>query len=162
MRKFIKKKYFFFLILLFIFNNSKSEIKNLGDLTKQKPIEKTIYMKGENGKIHYFEPNSVTLYTGNLYVLNIKNISDSKHYFTSTNFPKSIYTRKIQIKNKKQKLFEIKGTISEVEIFPGQNLEWWFVPVKTGVFDDLHCSIKDKISNKTHKEMGMIGEIIIK
>ena len=161
MNKIIKKNFFFLIFFLF-FSNSKSEIKNLGDLTKQIPIEKTILMKGENGKIHYFEPNSLTLYTGNLYVLRIQNVSDSKHYFTSTYFSKSIFTRKIQIKNRKQKLFEIKGNISEVEIFPGQSLEWWFVPVKTGVFDDLHCSVKDKISNKRHKDMGMTGEIIIK
>lgn len=158
----IIKKNFFFLIFFLFFSNSKSEIKNLGDLTKQIPIEKTILMRGENGKVHYFEPNSLTLYTGNLYVLSIQNISDSKHYFTSTNFSKSIFTRKIQIKNRKKKLFEIKGNISEVEIFPGQSLEWWFVPVKTGVFDDLHCSVKDKISNKRHRDMGMIGKIIIK
>ena len=63
---------------------------------------------------------------------------------------------------KKEKVAEIKGIIDEVEVFPNQYLEWWFVPIKTGEFNDLHCSIVDEKSNKKHSEMGMIGKIIIK
>ena len=33
--------------------------------------------------------------------------------------------------------------------------------MKTGEFDDLFCKIKDKITKKTHEEMGMRGKIII-
>ena len=56
---------------------------------------------------------------------------------------------------------KIKGNIYEVEIFPNNTLEWWFVPVKTGVFEDLYCKVIDKKINKSHAEMGMRGKIII-
>ena len=29
--------------------------------------------------------------------------------------------------------------------FPDNSLEWWFVPIKTGVFEDLNCKVVDKI-----------------
>ena len=66
---------------------------------------------------------------------------------------------KLTLKN--QKIAEVKGDIKEVEVFPGQSLEWWFVPVKTGVFNDLFCNVKDKKTNLTHSEMGMTGTIKI-
>ena len=51
--------------------------------------------------------------------------------------------------------------ISEVEVWPKQELEWWFVPIKTGYFKDLQCKVKDSKVNLRHYEMGMIGTIII-
>ena len=69
---------------------------------------------------------------------------------------------KIPIKVKEgKKIAEIKGNITEVEVFPNNVIEWWFVPVKTGIFDDLKCKIKDKVSKKTHSKMGMVGTIVI-
>ncbi len=59
------------------------------------------------------------------------------------------------------KIAEIKGKIDEVEVFPENTLEWWFVPIRTGEFNDLFCGIKDKKSGKLHAEMGMKGQIII-
>ena len=56
---------------------------------------------------------------------------------------------------------EVKGNISEIEVFPNNEVEWWFVPIKTGEFDDLICSVKDLQTNKKHSEMGMVGKIII-
>lgn len=148
----------FFLLLLF-FNAFKV---NSQDLTRQNHITKTLYLKGNIGEKHFFEPSLLTFDTGKLYKLVIKNTSDSKHYFTSNNFSKSIFTRKVQVNLKQKKLAEIKGIIYEVEIWPNQELEWWFVPVKTGKFDDLFCRVKDKITGKSHKDMGMTGQIIIK
>ena len=43
-----------------------------------------------------------------------------------------------------KKIAEIKGLIREVEVFPFEKIEWWFVPIKTGVFDDLYCKILNK------------------
>ena len=34
------------------------------------------------------------------------------------------------------------GIINEVEVWPNESLEWWFVPVKTGVFLDLACTLE--------------------
>ena len=99
--------------------------------------------------------------TGKLYTLKLINTSDSKHYFSSHGFTNSIFTRKIQIVKNKKKIAEIKGKINEVEVFPGNTIEWWFVPIKTGEFNDLYCGIKDKKTGVSHSEMGMMGTIII-
>ena len=131
------------------------------DLTRQVPIDKIVYFKGVSGESHYYEPSELIFYTGKLYRLILKNVSDSKHYFSSSSFSKSIFTRKIQVNFDNKKLAEIKGIINEVEVWPNHQIEWWFVPIKTGEFEDLFCNIRDKKTKKTHKEMGMIGKIII-
>ena len=149
--------YFFVCTIFFFkFNQTKSN-----DLTKQNPIEKKIYFKGEIGSNHYYEPNHIEFKTGKLYKLKLINHSDSKHYFTSSLFSKSIFTRKVQISFKGNRIAEIKGNIDEVEVFPNQEIEWWFVPIKTGKFKDLHCNVLDKKTGKTHREMGMQGNIVI-
>ena len=53
------------------------------------------------------------------------------------------------------------GFASILEIYPNNTLEWWFVPIQIGSFDDLFCRILDKETNKSHAEMGMKGKIII-
>ena len=149
--------YIFFLILLSNFSyNSQSN-----DLTRQKEIEKIVLLKGEQGKVHFYEPNELVFNTGKLYKLIIKNESDSKHYFTSTLFAKSIFTRKVQVSLNNKKVAEIKGIINNVEVWPNHQLEWWFVPIKTGVFKDLYCNVKDTKTNLSHADMGMTGTIII-
>ena len=148
---------FFCVVYFCIVNISKSN----GDLTNQNPIIKKVLLKGVKGEGYYFEPSELKFKTGKLYNLQITNVSDYKHYFTSIKFSKSIFTRKIQLSIKKKKVAEIKGIISEVEVFPSYTLEWWFVPIKTGKFNDLTCEIIDKISKKKHSEMGMNGTIII-
>ena len=154
-------KYFFlfFLIFLTLFTASKSNGK--GDLTRQKPISIEVLLKGSSGEFHYYEPSLLKFETGKLYKLKLINLSDSKHYFTSKKFADSIFTRKIQVNKDLEKIAEIKGKISEIEIFPNNTLEWWFVPIKTGVFDDLNCKVIDNKINKSHAEMGMRGKIII-
>ena len=149
--------YIFFLILLSNFSyNCQSS-----DLTRQKEIEKIVLLKGEKGKIHFYDPKELVFKTGKLYKLIIKNESDSKHYFTSTLFAKSIFTRKVQVSLNNKKVAEIKGIINNVEVWPHHQLEWWFVPIKTGVFKDLHCNVKDSKTNLSHANMGMTGTIII-
>ncbi len=156
MYKFI---FYSFLILFAVTGFNKSFSK--GDLTKKKFIEVEVNLKGETGKAHFFEPSVLRFETGKLYKLKLINLSDSKHYFTSEKFSNSIFTRKIQINKNNSKIGEVKGIIKEVEVFPDNIIEWWFVPIKTGEFDDLFCNIEDKETKKTHKEMGMRGKIII-
>ena len=151
--------FLFSLITLTLLTSSKSNGK--GDLTRQKPISIEVLLKGSSGEFHYYEPSLLKFETGKLYKLKLKNLSDSKHYFTSKEFADSIFTRKIQVNKDKEKIAEIKGDILEVEIFPNNTLEWWFVPIKTGVFDDLNCKVIDNKINKSHAEMGMRGKIII-
>ena len=132
------------------------------DLTRQEPIEKVVIFKGESGHSHYYEPNELTFETGKLYRLILINESDSKHYFSSNSFSKSVFTRKIQINYNGKKLSEVKGVINEVEVWPNNQIEWWFVPIKTGVFEDLFCKVEDEKTGLMHSEMGMQGVIIIK
>ena len=146
----------FIILLINMTINSHS-----ADLTRQKEIEKIVLLKGEQGKIHFYEPNELVFNTGKLYKLIIKNESDSKHYFTSTLFAKSIFTRKVQVSLNNKKVAEIKGIINNVEVWPNHQLEWWFVPIKTGVFKDLYCNVKDTKTNLSHADMGMTGTIII-
>ena len=136
---------FYILIYIFIIviiSPKTLQSKNLGDLTKQKPIEMNIQLNGKIGKMHFFSPNVLTFKTGKLYKLKIINTSKSKHYFSSSKFSKSIFTRKIQINKNDEKIAEVKGNISEIEVFPNNEVEWWFVPIQTGEFDDLNMFCK--------------------
>ena len=150
-----------YILIIFIISSKTLQSKNFGDLTKQKPIEMNVQLNGKIGEMHFFSPNILIFKTGKLYKLKIINTSKSKHYFSSSNFSKSIFTRKIQINKNEKKVAEVKGNISEIEVFPNNEVEWWFVPIKTGEFDDLICSVKDLQTNKKHSEMGMVGKIII-
>ena len=149
-------KYFIYLLTAAFINIGIGE-----DLSRQKPIEKVLHFKGSIGINHYYEPNKLTFKAGKLYKLILINNSDSKHYFSSNAFSKAIFTRKIQINFNNKKLAEVKGIIQEVEVWPKHQIEWWFVPIKTGLFTDLFCKVKDKKSGLKHSEMGMRATIII-
>lgn len=127
-----------------------------GDLTDQTPIEVTVQLGNEKDTLRFY-PNALQFETGKLYKLIIKNPSKQKHYFTSEGLARSVFTRKVQIVSAENKtLVEVKGSISEIEVYPGQTAEWWFVPVKTLQESQLRCSIKG------HTEAGMTGTITIK
>jgi len=57
-------------------------------------------------------------------------------------------------------LAEFKGAIREVEVYPGQTAEWWFVPVAAGKITDLRCGIVGS-DGKSHADHRMVGEITI-
>jgi uncharacterized cupredoxin-like copper-binding protein len=133
-----------------------------GDLSRQEPIEITVEL-GRPGH-HAFIPSTLRFETGKLYKLVLKNPSNDPHYFTSHAFTQLIYTRKVQVvqsrDGKMTTLAEFKGAIREIEVYPGQTAEWWFVPVSTGRVTDLRCGIVDK-DGRTHADHGMVGEIVI-
>ena len=72
--------------------------------------------------------------------------------------------RKVQVVQQRDgktvTLAEFKGAIREIEVHPGETAEWWFVPVAAGRATDLRCGIvgTDGVSHKDH---GMVGEIVI-
>jgi len=127
-----------------------------GDLSSQQPIEVKVFL-GNKENPQRFIPSKIEFETGKLYKLKLVNASQSKHYFTSSKFSASIYTRKVQVISDKGKtIAEVKGAIRTIEVYPGQTAEWWFVPIKTGMINDLHCQISG------HTEAGMTGKITIK
>ena len=133
-----------------------------GDLSRQDPITVVVEL-GKPGT-HGFYPDKLKFETGKLYKLVMKNPSNDPHYFTSHAFTQLIYTRKVQVvqerDGKTTTLAEFKGAIREVEVYPGQTAEWWFVPIATGRVTDLMCGIVGK-DGKSHAHHGMVGEITI-
>ena len=134
----------FVIFLLFTFDNLFAK----GDLSRQKAIEVEINLKGKTGKVHFYEPSTLKFETGKLYKLKLINLSDSKHYFTSEKFSNSIFTRKIQINKNNEKIAEVKGIIKEIEVFPNNIVEWWFVPIKTGEFKHFFVRLQAKKPDK--------------
>lgn len=127
-----------------------------GDLTAQKPIEMKVQL-GDGGNAKWFFPANLEFATGRLYRLVLHNASKEKHYFSSEGLSRSVFTRKAQVLGPEgETIAEIKGFIREIEVYPNGTAEWWFVPVKTAVLDDLKCTIKG------HSEAGMVGRITIK
>jgi uncharacterized cupredoxin-like copper-binding protein len=151
-----------FLIAALIVTAFGSGAQAAGDLSKQTPIEIMVEL-GKPGE-HAFHPNKLRFETGKLYKLVLKNPSTDPHYFTSHGFSQLIYTRKVQVTQeqggKTVTLAEFKGAIREIEVYPGQAAEWWFVPVAAGRVSDLRCGIVGK-DGKSHAEHGMVGEIVI-
>ncbi|MEO3474051.1 hypothetical protein AAFN86_19435 [Roseomonas sp. CAU 1739] len=135
-----------------------------GDLTRQDPIETVVELGRPDGR-HAFEPNRLRFETGKLYRLVLRNVSRDAHYFTSDDFAARIFTRKVQVtqagpNGRSVTLAEFKGTIREVEVYPGHAAEWWFVPVATGRITDLRCGIVAS-DGRSHAQHGMTGEIEI-
>jgi uncharacterized cupredoxin-like copper-binding protein len=133
-----------------------------GDLSRQTPIEVTVEL-GKPGQ-HVFVPNRLKFETGKLYKLVLTNPSKDPHYFTSHGFTQLIYTRKVQVVQRREgkavTLAEFKGAIREIEVYPGETAEWWFVPVAAGRVTDLRCGIAGS-DGKAHADHGMVGEIVI-
>lgn len=126
-----------------------------GDLSRQDPIEVTVELGTRDGA-KIFQPANLEFETGKLYKLVLVNNSPHDHYFSSDKFSRAIFTRKVQTyASNSEETAEIKGHIREIEVFPGHRAEWWFVPIQTGNFSDLKCTVDG------HAEAGMTGTISI-
>lgn len=135
-----------------------------GDMTRQEPTE-TVVELGRPDGAHAFHPNRLRFETGRLYRLVLRNVSRDPHYFTSDEFAARVFTRKVQVTQagpdgRRVTLAEFKGTIREIEVYPGHAAEWWFVPVATGRITDLRCGIVGA-DGRSHAQHGMTGEIEI-
>ena len=127
-----------------------------GDLTAQNPIEVKVRLGSKENVLRY-SPDRIELETGKLYKLILHNPSAMPHYFSSEGLARAVFTRKAQILGPDGKtIAEVKGSIAEIEVYPGGTAEWWFVPVKAVTLNDLKCTVKG------HTEGGMVGTIIIK
>ncbi|MEH2089247.1 plastocyanin/azurin family copper-binding protein [Nostoc sp.] len=119
------------------------------DLLKQPATEITVSLGNAANELK-FEPNNLEFEAGKRYQLQLNNPSQLKHYFTAKDFADGIWTQKVQVGK-----VEIKGAIHELELKPGAEAEWVFVPLKSGTYG-LRCTIPG------HTEAGMTGEIAIK
>ncbi len=119
------------------------------DLLKQPATEITVSLGNAANELK-FEPNHLEFEAGKRYQLRLTNPSQLKHYFTAKDFADGIWTQKVQAGK-----VEIKGAIHELELKPGAEAEWVFVPLKSGTYG-LRCPIPG------HTEAGMTGEIVIK
>jgi uncharacterized cupredoxin-like copper-binding protein len=141
---------FSLLISLVIMGAFPATAENLSNnLLKQPPIEIMVSL-GNAGNELKFEPNHLGFISGKRYNLKLNNPSSQKHYFTAKDFADAIWTQKVEAGN-----VEIKGNIHELELKPGAEAEWVFVPLKPGKYA-LRCTIAG------HTEAGMKGEIVIR
>jgi uncharacterized cupredoxin-like copper-binding protein len=137
------------LLCLDLMNSTPAMAANVpGGLLKQQAIEITVSL-GNSANELKFEPNHLELVEGKRYNLRLTNPSQQKHYFTAKDFADGIWTQKVEAGK-----VEIKGAIHEVELKPGAEAEWVFVPLKPGSYN-LRCPIPG------HTEAGMTGEIVI-
>ncbi len=127
-----------------------------GDLTAQTPIEVKIQLGDKENSLRFF-PDTLEMETGKLYKVVLHNPSTLAHYFSSEGLSRAVFTRKVQVLGPDgNTIAEVKGTILEIEVYPGGTAEWWFVPVKAVTLNDLKCTVKG------HSQGGMVGTITIK
>lgn len=101
---------------------------------------------------HHYAPEEIRFKAGKAYKVELKNVGDKDHYFTSPEFNRAVAWRKIMVNGQ----MEAKApyfTAFEV-LKKGGQLDLYFVPVKTGSYP-VYCTIDD------HREKGMEGQLII-
>lgn len=116
--------------------------------TQQMPIEVRVAMGNEVGELK-FVPDTFEFQAGKRYTLILNNPSPEKHYFTAKDFADAIWSQKVEAAG-----VEVKGAIHELELKPGAEAEWVFVPLKPGTYG-LRCTIPG------HAEAGMVGTITV-
>ncbi len=118
------------------------------DPAKQPAIEVKVSLGTETGELK-FVPDQLKFTAGKRYKLLLSNPSSVKHYFTAKDFADNIWSQKVDAGN-----VEIKGAIHELELRPGTQADWVFVPMKSGTYE-LHCSVPG------HAAAGMVGSLVI-
>ena len=97
-----------------------------------------------------FTPNELTFEAGKPYVLQLTTVGTVKHEFTAHEFFPSVAWRKAESGQS-----EVKAPyFTEIEVFPGQQVDLYFVPVTPGTYE-LVCEIEG------HLEAGMQGTITV-
>jgi uncharacterized cupredoxin-like copper-binding protein len=107
------------------------------DLGDQVPIEVELTMEG-GAECQRFVPESLQLEGGRLYKLRLINRTERSCYFVSNKLADAVYTRKVLVKDSAgNEAAELYGPIRRAEVKAGATVEWWLVPVRAGVFDDV-------------------------
>lgn len=130
-----------------------------GDLSRADPVEIVIEMGTQDNpdKPMYFKPDHLDLETGKAYKLVLRNVDEIVHEFAAAELALHSFTRKVELTTEADEMIaEIKGgNITEIEIGPGYEVEWFIVPVQTGEDLPMECLIEG------HKESGMVGTVTI-
>jgi uncharacterized cupredoxin-like copper-binding protein len=127
-----------------------------GDLSRANVIEVHMEM-GSNDDGMYLKPNHYDFVTGQAYKLIMTNVDEIKHELALNEMGEKIFTRKVEASDKDGNLItEVKGSIREVEVGPGQIVEWFFVPVQPVDATEITCEITG------HYEAGMFATASIK
>ena len=121
-----------------------------GDLSRQPAVELKVMVGAPDGGEYSFAPKIWNLQTGKLYKVTLANQGQLKHEWVAPEFTQTVWTRKVQVGG-----VEVKGVINELELEPGTQVEWYFVPIRTGEFE-MGCEIQN------HREAGMIGKVVVK
>jgi uncharacterized cupredoxin-like copper-binding protein len=140
---------FSLLMSIVIMGTSPTTAENLSNNLLKQPVIEVKVSLGNTANELKFEPNYLEFTPGKRYNLKLNNPSSQKHYFTAKDFADVIWTQKVEAGK-----VEIKGNIHELELKPGAEAEWVFVPIKSGKYA-LRCTIAG------HTEAGMKGEIVI-
>jgi uncharacterized cupredoxin-like copper-binding protein len=122
---------------------------SVGDMTKQAAIELKVSLGNAANELKFI-PNSLEFSPGKRYKLVLSNPSSQKHYFTAKDFADNIWSQKVDAGK-----VEVKGAIHELELKPGAQAEWVFVPIKPCTYE-LRCVIPG------HTEAGMTGTLIVR
>ena len=122
------------------------------DLGDQVPIEVELAMEG-GSECQRFVPESLKLEAGRLYKLRLVNRAERSCYFISNKLADAVYTRKVLVKDSAgNDAAELYGPLRRAEIKVGATVEWWLVPVRAGVFDDV-------VSRKSEAGMRAVIEV---
>ncbi|WP_421656303.1 cupredoxin domain-containing protein [Leptothermofonsia sp. ETS-13] len=140
---------FVFLIGLVVMPAAIAASTPSSGLLKQPVIEVKVSLGNAADELK-FVPDNLEFVSGKHYKLILTNPSSQKHYFTAKDFADNIWNQKVEAGK-----VEIKGAIHELELKPGAEAEWVFVPIKPGTYQ-LRCTISG------HAEAGMVGAIAIK
>ncbi len=124
-------------------------VSNAGDFVSAADWDTMVTVTVEMNE-YTFSPHDLSFTTGTPYKLEIKNIGAAKHYFTAVEFYQSMALRKAQTSEGEYKA----PYLSAVEVFPGDQVDIYFIPVYSGVYDSI-CTITG------HEEQGMTGHITV-
>lgn len=107
------------------------------DLTEQTPTVVEMRLGTASGEAR-FDPDQLTLEAGKMYILRLVNPTQKNYYFNSPRLADAVYTRKVSFFDEAGKpAGDVYGAIRRIEVKAGRSAEWWMLPVRTGVFDDL-------------------------
>ena len=100
-----------------------------------------------------FDPVDLAFKVGQPYKLELVTVGDVKHEFTAGDFFRSVAFRKAE-----DEFSEVKVPFfTEVEVFPGQQADLYFIPCHAGSYDTV-CEIEGHLEAGMHGHIEVTGE----